>query len=193
MSGFTLGNATYTKQDIINVCTRDNDNLERFFNSLTELKSLEDPFTKADEIALTFKSSYGLIIVDAEYYHYQHVFKTVMDMLCETFSDFYEPQIDPVIAWVLYRSFKKYKFKHSADCTIREMRESYATTRYPAYGLYPDVTVVITSYKPYYIYEYQQIKDDNFKLNKELMEYIYHPTKIQQWIMKGNEVDSYLE
>ncbi len=41
-------------------------------------------------------------------------------------------------------------------------------------------------------YSYEQIKKGRTDINREIMEYLLHPTKVQKWIEAGNEVEEYL-
>lgn len=178
---FIKNGEEYTNQDVIDII---NDGQCDFVYRLDWLKDLEDPFEAADEIAEAIKDAYGVIIFESEYYYCQHVIATIMDLLSDP-----EPfSIDPVVAWILLRSFEKADFKYAENCEMSEWRNIYAQTGYAPYAISTQYKSKYDGYE-YDTYEYDQIQKNNETLNHELL---YHPRFIEKWITEGNDLEDYL-
>ncbi len=192
-SGFTVGNVTYSADDIQQMMTdRCQEPMLTLGNGIDSLLDEEDPMHIAEQIAEAFKP-YGPMIVNVEYYRYQGEFTTLLDTLKEPMD-----AENIVVCWFLHRAFRKAGFKYAAECTREELRADYATGCYPAYGL-EKTTWHNTPGQPFnptstmtYEYELQEIKEANAQLRKELIEYLFHPNKIQQWIYQGKDIEDYM-
>ena len=44
----------------------------------------------------------------------------------------------------------------------------------------------------YFGYNYMMIREDRKDINRELHEYLYHPSRIDKWINEGNDIEDYL-
>jgi hypothetical protein len=72
----------------------------------------QTPFECADIIAEYIKNTIGLIVIDSAYFNSHNHFMTIMDYLEE--SD----ELDPVLSWILSRSFKRMGFKYAFECEM---------------------------------------------------------------------------
>lgn len=162
--------------------------LINFIYDLEWLKDLENPFPIVDNIAQAFKDAYGSVIFESELYYCQHEVATIMDTL-----ESQEYGIDEVVAWLLLRAFKKAKFKYAAECSMRELREKYASMGYTPYALSTKFKTQTYAGYLYDTYEYDQIKEDRADLNREIVEYAHHPSRIQKWIESGKDIEDYLD
>lgn len=74
---------------------------------------------------------------------------------------------------------------HISDVIIEVLRGQYPNLR--SLRPFEDVRV-----EHIYEYNYDRIKNEKKELHHSLMQKLYHPSRIQAWIMNGNEIDDYL-
>lgn len=185
IASFTIGDKTFTQEDIIDVALNNHREYPAtFLAQFEEIKDMKNPFEMADNIAQAFKIAFGLIIVDSEYYYCQHNFHTIMDEIKE--------MCDPVMSWIFARAFKEAGFKYARECDPTELRALYAQTGYPAYGISSIIGGGERRGVPHTTYVYDEIKKDKASLHKDLIEYIYQPRLIEAWINKGYSIEDYL-
>lgn len=172
MTAFVIDNRTCAINYMHNLCYNE------------PIGDLEDPFTKADEIAQMIRDEYGLIVVDAEHYYYQGEFQTIMDILeCP-----YDHAADPVTSWILLRSFKKLDFKYAKDCKSKELHSLMSGFQHPVYQTY----TWGNDGQRHISYAYADIKKNNKAMHMDLIRELYNPVRIQKWIMAGNDIENYL-
>lgn len=181
---FTIENYTYTNRDVYEIATEP-EAPAVIYDLALPIKDYDDPIGAADMIASAFKP-YGPIIIDSEWWFYQNQPMTLLDVL-----DAGEVE-DPVCAWLLIRSFQKVGFKFAAECNISDLRRIYAQHEYGpySYGEPHDISMRrIWNTK----YKYEDIQAENANLHKDLIDYIYHPSRIQKWIEADNDIEDYLQ
>lgn len=74
------------------------------------------------------------------------------------------------------------EFKRAQDCSYHVLWHLYSMDMY-YFNLYT------------FPYDYESIKEYKKQLHRDLMEYIYHPNKIQQWLDEhpGKHIEEYLQ
>ena len=128
--------------------------------------------SEADTIANIFLDKIGPIILCIESSRCDDRFTTIVDI-------FNNNEID---CSQLKLAFRNTGFLCSSDCDPRTLFNLYYSDL--IYDIHIDSIV-----EPY---NYTFIKEKNKAINKEIIEHIYHPSKLQKWVDDGNEPEDYM-
>lgn len=153
-----------------------------FDNIETVIQCIYDKIeTMADalEFATAFKRHIPTGIIVARVYSVIYGrMMTLMDaLLCDSFV-----QTNKILT---IKALEKVGFKYALECNIHDMLELHNQ-----YLESEEMAPFIEEVR--FLYDYETLHHSRAYLHEEMMQYLFHPIRIEKWINAGNPLEAYL-
>jgi hypothetical protein len=153
-----------------------------FDNIETVIQCIYDKIETADdalEFAFAFKRHVPTGIIVARVYSVIYGrMMTLMDaLLCDSFI-----QTNKILT---IKALEDVGFKYAMECNTNDMLELHNQ-----YLQSKEMAPFIEEVR--FLYDYETLQHSRSCLHEEMMQYLFHPDRIEKWINSGNQLEAYL-